>query len=346
MKLLIIGGTKFLGRHLIDAGAARGHEVTLFNRGTQYSEDALFGIEQIHGDRHKDLEKLAGRAFDAVIDTCGYLPQSVAASAEVLRDAVDQYIFVSSISAYANFREVNADETAPPLAELTGEERERFAQIDPQGELTGPVLGEMYGALKVLCERAAEEAMPGRTLVVRPGLIVGEYDWTDRFTYWVMRAARGGEVLAPGSPDRFVQFIDARDLAAWIVKMAEAGENGIYNATGKPFDLTFGALLEEIKAVTESDARFTWASEEFLTAESVAPWSEMPLYLHESDVDWQGFLSANVDRAIAKGLEFRRLSETILETLNWRKGVKDDLKAGISAEREAELLEQWHARRQ
>jgi len=343
MKILIIGGTKFLGRHLINAALSRGHEVTLFNRGKVYSDDPLETVEQIRGDRNADLDRLGGRNWDACIDTCGYLPQSVQASAEFLRERVGQYIFISSISAYASFRETNADETAP-LAELTAEQRERLEKIDPQGELTGPVLGEMYGALKALCEQAAENAMPNRTLIVRSGLIVGEYDWTDRFTYWVMRAARGGKVLAPGNPQRFVQFIDASDLARWIIKMAEASQNGIYNANGKPFDLTFAALLEEIKAVTGSDAEFTWADEDFLKAENVQPWGDMPLYLYESDVEWQGFLSANVDKALASGLEFRPLSETIRATLNWRETIDDELKAGISAEREAELLEKWRAR--
>src|SRR5215204_420535 len=345
MKILIIGGTKFLGRHLIDAALTNNHEVTLFNRGRKYSEDALETVEQIHGDRHSDLELLAGRSFDVSIDTCGYLPQSVAASAGFLRDTVAQYIFISSIAAYACFRETNADETAAPLAELSEEQRERFEKIDPQGELNGPVLGDMYGALKVLCEQAAENTMPNRTLLVRPGLIVGEYDWTDRFTYWVMRVARGGEVLAPGTSDRFIQFIDARDLARWTIKMAEAGENGIFNATGKPFDLTFGSFLNEIKSAAGSNARFTWVTEDFLTRENVAPWSEMPLYMPESDADLQGFLAANVDRAIGKGLEFRPLKDTILDTLNWRRSVADELKAGISAEREAGLLEKWRALR-
>jgi 2'-hydroxyisoflavone reductase len=345
MKILIIGGTKFLGRHLIDAAVERGHEVTLFNRGKKYAEDPLENVEQIHGDRHADLDKLAGRSFDACIDTCGYLPQSVKAAAEFLRDAVNRYIFISSISAYADFSRVDADEIAP-LAELSDEQSERFEKIDPQADLTGPVLGDMYGALKVLCEQAAESAMPGRTLIVRPGLIVGEYDWTDRFSYWVMRTERGGEVLAPGDPERFVQFIDAHDLARWIVKMAEENQTGIFNANWKSLDLTFGALLEEIKSATGSDARFTWASEDFLRAENVAPWSEMPLYLYESDRDWQGFLAVNVDRALAKGLEFRPLRDTIRATLNWRKTINEELKAGISAERETELLEKWHARRQ
>lgn len=343
MKILIIGGTKFLGRHLIDAALQNGHEVTLFNRGKKYSDDKIETVEQIHGDRNTDLERLANRSWDVCIDTCGYLPQSVKASAEFLREKVNQYIFVSSISAYANFRQADFDETAP-LAELTVEQKEAFGKIDPQGELTGAVLGEMYGALKVLCEREAETAMPNRVLIVRPGMIVGEFDFTDRVTYWMMRVAQGGEVLAPGKPNRFVQIIDAHDLAAWIVKMAEAGETGIFNATGKPFDLTFGEFLETIKTVTKSDAEFTWVTEEFLEKENVAPWNEMPLYLHESDADSQGLLSANIDKALAKGLQFSDLSETISKTLNWRKTVTGELKAGISAEREAELLAKWHAR--
>ena len=338
MKILIIGGTKFLGRHLINAAQARGHEVTLFNRGTKYAGDAPEHVEQIHGNRNLDLEKLGGRTWDVCIDTCGYLPQSVQASAEFLRDSVGQYIFISSISAYAGFRDKDFDESAP-LAELTAEQREAFEKIDPKGELTALVLGELYGALKVWCEQAVEKAFPGRALVVRSGLIVGEYDWTDRFTYWVMRVGKGGAVFAPGSPERFVQFIDGRDLALWIIKAAEDGTNGIFNVTGKPFDLTFGGLLEEIRTVTASDAEFVWASEEFMKAENVKNWSDMPLYLDESDADSQGFLSANIDRALEKGLEFRPLRDTIRDTLNWRKSIESDLKAGISAEREMELLE-------
>ena len=344
MKILIIGGTKFLGRHLINAAQVRGHEVTLFNRGTKYTDERLENVEQIHGDRNTDLEKLSGRNWDVCIDTCGFLPQTVKISAEFLRDAVDQYIFISSISAYANFREKDFDESAP-LAELSAEQRERFEKIDPRGELSGPVLGEMYGALKVLCEQAVETAMPGRALVVRSGLIVGEYDWTDRFSYWVMRTARGGEVFAPGAPDRFVQFIDGQDLALWIIKAAEENINGIFNVTGKPFDLAFGKLLEEIKAVTASDAEFVWAGEDFLKAENVEAWSEMPLYLHESDADARGFLAANVDRALDNGLSFRPVRETILSTLTWRKSIDGELKAGIAAEREAKLLEKWHAQK-
>jgi 2'-hydroxyisoflavone reductase len=340
MKILIIGGTKFLGRHLIKAALEGGHEVTLFNRGRHSTED-FGGVEQLHGDRNTDLDRLSGRAWDAVIDTCGYLPQTVKASAEALKDAANQYVFISSISAYADFSRPDFDETAP-VAELNEEQTKRAAEIDPQGELTGPVLGEMYGALKVLCERAAETAMPGKVLQVRSGLIVGSFDPTDRFTYWVMRVARGGEVLAPGTPNRFVQLIDARDLSAWIIKMVERNEAGIYNVTGKPFELTMQAMLAEIKNVSGSSAGLTWVSEDFLTSETVAPWSEMPLYLPESSEEMKGFLSVNVDKALQAGLRFRPLRETVEDTLNWRKTKSDELKAGISSEKEKELLGKWH----
>jgi 2'-hydroxyisoflavone reductase len=340
MKILIIGGTKFLGRHLIKAAQAKNHEVTLFNRG-KFSDEKFADVEQIQGDRNFDLEKLANRTWDAVIDTCGYLSQTVKASAEFLKDSVGQYVFISSISAYADFSQPNFDENIS-LAKLTAEQQKKFADLDPKGDLTAYVLGEMYGALKVLCEEAAELAMPNQTLIIRSGLIVGEHDWTDRFTYWVMRVAKGGEVLAPASPNRFIQFIDGQDLAEWIVKSIENKVFGTFNATGKPLELTFGKFLEEIKATTESDAEFTWVSEEFLTAENVAPWSEMPLYLPESDEEWKGFLSANVDKAIARGLTFQPLHQIISKTLNWRRLINSELKAGISVEREKELLQKWH----
>lgn len=340
MKILIIGGTKFLGRHLITAAQAGGHEVTLFNRG-RHSTENFAGVEQIRGDRHGDLNRLDGRAWDAVIDTCGYLPQSVEMSAEALRDSVNQYVFISSISAYAHFRNPDFDESAP-VAELNEEQAKRVGEINPKGDLTGASLGEMYGALKVLCEREAEKAMPGRVLQVRSGLIVGSFDPTDRFTYWVMRVARGGEILTPGNPNRFVQLIDARDLSEWIVKMVEQNATGIYNVTGKPFELTMQATLEEIKNLIDSNARFTWATEEFLNRENVQPWGEMPLYMPESNEEFKGFLSVNVDKALQTGLEFRPLRETIRDTLVWRKTKSDELKAGIDAERESYLLRKWH----
>ena len=340
MKILIIGGTKFLGRHLVNAALQNGHEITLFNRGKFLQED-FANVEQVHGDRNGDLNKLENRCFDVVIDTCGYLPQTVAASAEALKKSVGQYVFVSSISAYQDFNRTNFDETAP-LAELNEHQEIKAARIDAKSDINAFVLEDMYGALKVLCEREVEKVFPGRSLIVRSGLIVGEFDSTDRFTYWAMRVAKGGKVLCPGNPNRFVQLIDGRDLAEWIIKMVEENAVGIFHATGKPFDLTMGKLLEEIKTVSGSDAEFVWVSEEFLKREAVKEWSEMPLYLAESSEEVQGFMAANIDKALAKGLRFHSLSDTIRKTIDWRKTKNDELKAGISAERESELLNLQH----
>jgi len=340
MKLLIIGGTKFVGRHLVTAALERGHEVTLFNRGTQASPFA--GVETISGDRNKDLDKLQGRRWDAVIDTCGYLPRAVKAAAETL--SVERYVFISSQSAYADVSVPGVDETAP-LRSLTREELERAYQIDTAGQ---PSYGELYGGLKALCEQAAETAMPNHVLIVRPGLIVGPYDYTDRFTYWVLRVARGGEVLAPGRPARPVQFIDARDLAEWIVSLTEGGATGTYNANRSPNSLTMQDVLDECRLISNSDAVFTWVSEAFLREEKVAAWSEMPLWLPEEEApQLQGFMFVNCDKALAAGLRIRPLGDTIRDTLTWAqdelRGVA--LKAGMDAEREQTLLRKLHESR-
>ncbi len=337
MKILIIGGTKFLGRHLLDAALRKNHEVALFNRGKKYADEEIPNVEQIHGDRNFDLEKLNGRNFDAVIDTCGYLPQTVKTSAEFFKDKAGQYVFISSGSVYAYGMKADYDETAE-TAKLSENEREKFENFDPAQELNGLVLGESYGALKKLCEEAAERAMPKRVLNVRAGMIVGAFDWTDRFSYWVMRISKGGEILAPGSAENFVQLVDAKDLSEWIIKAVEENVCGIYNVTSKSLDLTFGKILDEIKAATEAQAEFIWASEKFLTENKIAPWSEMPFYLPESDENTKTFLTMNVDKALEKGLKFRPLKETILAVLNWRKTQDFEMKAGISAEREKELI--------
>ncbi len=336
MKILIIGGTKFFGRHLIDSALQNKHEITLFNRGKNYADEELPNVEQIHGDRNFDLEKLNDRNFDAVIDTCGYLPQTVRKSAKVFADKVGNYVFISSGSVYAYGMKADYDETGE-TAKLSEKERERFENFDSAQELNGLVLGESYGALKVLCEEEAEKAMPNRILSVRAGMIVGAFDWTDRFNYWVMRISKGGEILAPGSAENFVQLIDARDLSDWIINAIEENESGIFNVTSKSLDLTFGKMLDEMKLATKSDAKFIWADEKFLTENKVAPWSEMPFYLPESDEETKNFLTMNVDKALEKGLKFRPLSDTILETFNWRKSQDFEMKAGISAERETEL---------
>lgn len=340
MKILIIGGTKFLGRHLIDAALKNNHEVTLFNRGRKYADEKIPDVEQIHGDRNSDLEKLDGKNWSAVIDTCGYLPQTVRKSAEFLSDKVNQYVFISSASVYSETSEPNYDETTA-TAKLSREQKKAVGKIDPKGELTGATLGENYGALKALCEEAAEDAMPNRVLNVRAGMIVGAFDPTDRFTYWVMRVAKGGEILAPGTSENHIQLIDARDLSEWIIKMIEENESGIFNITGKPFELNFGKMLDAMKTALRSNAKFTWVDENFLNENEVAPWSEMPFYLPESDENARNFLTMNINRALAKGLTFRPLSDTILETLNWRKAQDFEMRAGISAEREKELLDKW-----
>ena len=236
MKLLVLGGTRFVGRHLVTAALVRGHEVTLFNRGRHRAtipSDPLSNVETIHGDRDHNLHSLQGRRWDAVVDTSGYLPRTVRASAEVLSQLVDSYVFISSQSVYADVSVVGVDESAP-LSTLTSEQLEQANAIDSSGETSAVTYGKMYGGLKALCEQAVEQTFPGRALIIRPGLIVGPDDYTDRFTYWAERVARGGEVLAPGRPDRYVQFIDVRDLAAWTVSVIERNETGVYNATGLP----------------------------------------------------------------------------------------------------------------
>lgn len=325
MKLLILGGTVFLGRHLVEAALARRHIVTIFNRG-KANPDLFPEVEKLRGARDGDLTALQGRRWDAVIDTSGYVPRVVRASAELLANAADHYTFISSISAYADFSKPDFDESTP-VGTLSDENVEE-------------VNGDTYGPLKALCEQAVEQAMPGRTLVIRPGLIVGPYDPTDRFTYWPHRVAQGGEVLAPGRPERQIQIIDARDLADWTLRMVEAGHTGVYHATGPDDALTMGRLLETCKAIGKSDARFAWVSESCLLEAGVTPWMELPLWIPESDASTTGFLRANVSKAISAGLTFRPLTETVQDTLAWdtARPADREWRAGLKPERERQLL--------
>lgn len=334
MKLLIIGGTRFLGRHLVTAALARGHQVTLFNRGN-YSIPAE--VETIEGDRHTELHKLKGREWDAVVDTSGHLPRAVRSAAEALADSVNRYVFVSSQNAYANVSVPGIAEDYP-LGTLTEEQLNQANAIDTTGQ---PSYGSLYGGLKALCEQAAEEVMPNRVLVLRPGLIVGPYDYSDRFTYWVVRVAAGGEVLAPGRPERFIQFIDARDLAQWTIEMIERNAAGAYNTHGQPSTLTMQGLLDECKNVSQSDAQFVWASEEFLLEQQVAAWSEMPLWLPENAAPHlKGFMFISPRKAIADGLTFRSVSATIKDTFVWNQThhTNEPLKAGLNSDKERELI--------
>ena len=335
MKLLILGGTKFLGRHIVDAALAKGHEVTLFNRGNT-NPDLYPDLESLRGDRDSGLAPLKGRRWDVVIDPSGYAPRIVRDSAELLADVVEHYTFISSISVYSDFSEPGIDENSP-VATL-------------EDETVEEVTGDTYGALKALCEQAAEAIMPGRVLNVRAGLIVGPHDPTNRFTYWPVRVSKGGDVLAPDSPDYPIQFIDGRDLAAWVLRMAEGRKGGIYNVTGPDTTMTMGKLLETCKAVSGSDASFVWMDEDFLLEKEVSPWSELPLWLPQG---WGGMHATDVGKAVADGLTYRPVDETVRATLDWQATHMGELPktdgmslppAGLDAEKEARILASWRAR--
>jgi 2'-hydroxyisoflavone reductase len=325
VRILIIGGTRFVGRHLVEAALARNHEVTLFNRGK--SNPALFPqVEKIIGDREKDVEKLNGHFWEAVIDTSGYLPRIVRLSAEILKDNLPLYVFISTISVYKDFKQVGIDESYP-VGEI-------------QNEAVEEVTGETYGPLKALCEQAVHEVYGGDgTLIIRPGLVVGPYDPTDRFTYWPVRVARGGEVLAPEKPEAPIQFIDARDLAAFVIQLIEEHAFGVYNATGPDYELTLGKLLEIGKQVSGSDAKFKWASVDFLKQNNVQPWSDLPVWI-PADEEGLGAARVDVSKAIQAGLKFRPLEETVRDTLEWAQTIPADHEwgAGLRPEREQELL--------
>lgn len=328
MRILVFGGTNFLGRHTVAAALERGHEVTLFHRG-QTNPGLFPEAEEILGDREHDLSLLAGRDWDAVIDVPGYLPRIVRASAQALVGHAKQYVFISTISVYDSMPVPGMDETAPV------------------GVLPEPSedVQKYYGPLKALCEREVESAFPGATTIIRPGLIVGPFDPTDRFSYWPLRVAEGGEVLAPGDPERQVQVIDARDLANWTLECVERGTTGTFNATGPATRLSMREMLEACREGTNSDATFTWVDEAFLETEGVGPWMELPLWLPESSEDTRGMLAVSIDRALAAGLTFRPLSETARDTLAWhRTNGSPALKAGLARERERELLEKWRGR--
>jgi 2'-hydroxyisoflavone reductase len=327
MRLLILGGTLFVGRHLAEQALERGHSVSLFHRGR--TNAGLFPeAEHLIGDRDGDLAALRAGSWDAAIDTSGYVPRVVAASSAALADRVEHLTFVSSISVYAT-RAAGTDESAA-VGVLE----------DPSTE---EVTGDSYGPLKALCETAAETAMPGRVLNVRPCIIVGPHDPTERFTWWVRRMARGGDVLAPGSSSAPVQVIDVRDLAAWMLDMAEARTTGVFNTADS---LDMSAMLEACRAAAGGDARLVWVDDETLMAAGVEPFVDLPFWI--PDGEDQGFMQTDARRAVAAGLRFRPLEATARDTLAWAREVPDGRPAesdsplppapGIAPEREAELL--------
>lgn len=330
LHLLILGGAQFVGRHLTQTALAQGHTVTLFNRGK--TNPHLFpDVERLIGDRVAgDLAALHGRTWDAVIDTCGYVPRVVRQAAGLLADQVDHYTFISSLSVYRDATTPHQDETAP-LATLAD-------------ETTEEINGETYGGLKALCERAAADTLPGRSLIIRPGLIVGPHDPTDRFTYWPARLGRGGPFLAPGDPAAPVQFIDVRDLVEWTLHLVEHSITGVFNATGPADRLTFGDFLTSCQKVTGGDATPVWVDEAFLLEQNVAPYTELPLWVPAA---YAGFNTCRFQRALHAGLTHRPLTVTIQDTLAWQTARPADhtWRAGLTTARESELLGHWRAHR-
>ncbi len=344
-KILILGGTGFIGPHIVDAARARGHTVTLFNRGKTHPK--LFPeVEKLQGDRDGKLDALAGRTWDAVVDTSGYVPRIVKQSVDLLAPNVDHYLFISTISVYKDNDKVGADETSPvaPLEDPTSED-----------------VGKHYGALKAVCEQTCETGMPGKVAVIRPGLIVGPLDPTGRFTHWPVRMAEGGEVLAPGDGTTPTQVIDGRDLAAWIITMIETKTAGVFNALGPSnhptVQLTMKQMLDACNQAAGNKATVTWVPAEFLDKQEVGPWSEMPAWI-PPEGEYAGFGTRSCKRAIDAGLTFRPIVDTAKDTLAWlaspdlemwlsdlpepkRKAVRG---SGIARDKETKVLAAWKAK--
>jgi 2'-hydroxyisoflavone reductase len=330
LKILILGGTGFIGPHQVEYARKRGHSLTLFNRGKTHP--GLFpGVETLEGDRDGKLDALKGRQWDAVIDNSGYVPRHVRDSAALLKEHVGRYLFVSTLSVFADFSQKGLDENGA-LAELK----------EPGSEDSR----KYYGPLKALCEKEVMTAFGARGTVVRPGLIVGPGDTTDRFTYWPVRIDQGGEILSPGNPTDPVLIIDARDLCAWCVQAVEQDIGGIYNAVGPSSQLSIAEMLYGIRSVTTTETTFTWVPAEFLEAQGVRPWADMPAWFPPKGA-MAGFGYFNRDKAIAKGLTFRPLADTAKDTLDWFKSLPAERRAklltGIAPDKEQAVLAAWHA---
>jgi 2'-hydroxyisoflavone reductase len=339
LRILILGGTGFTGPHQVRYALARGHHVTLFNRG-RHPHEWPGQVVELTGDRNTgDLASLASGEWDVCIDNPTTLPFWVRDAGRVLRDRVRQYVFISTVSVYAA-NDKPADESA---AVATYKGADPMAETAESFRARG---GELYGALKAVSEQEARRQFGARTTVIRPGLIAGPGDETDRFTYWPVRLARGGEVLAPGDGNDPVQFIDARDLAEWTIRVAEQGTTGTFNATGPARPLTMRVMLEGIAAAVRSDAKLTWVDTAFLEAQDVSPWTDLPVWV-PGEGEGAGFARRDIGRALAAGLTFRPLATTASDTLAWFRTLpaqrQEKLRAGLAAEREAALLAAWKA---
>jgi 2'-hydroxyisoflavone reductase len=340
LRILFLGGTGFTGPHQVRYALSRGHKVTVFNRGKTHPGELPKEAEQLIGDRNGQLDALKGRTWDVAIDIPTSIPVWVRDAAQILKGNVDRYVFISTISVYSDNSKPGMDETGP-LAKYEGAD----AMKETQATLKASNY-RLYGPLKALSEAEAEKWFPGKTLIIRPGLIVGPGDESDRFTYWPVRLARGGEILAPGNPTDPVQFIDARDLAEWTIRMAEQGTTGIFNATGPKSTLTMAQMLDGIMKVTKAGAQLTWVDADFLAAQKVSAWSDMPVWVPPRG-DEVGFSRISIKKALDKGLTFRSVPDTAQATLDWfRKQPAErqaTLRAGIKPEREVEVLAAWHA---
>lgn len=322
MKLLVIGGTRFVGRHIVEFALSRGHEVTLFNRGKSGAE--LFNVETIVGDRDGETDQLSGRKWDAVIDTCGYVPRVVEQSAHQLSDQVDLYCFISTISVYEEGQSASMDENAA---------MKRFETVPTTEEITG----ESYGPFKTMCEESVISIMGGdKSLIIRPGLIVGPNDTTDRFTYWVDRYSRRGPVLVPDRPQQPIQFVDVRDLAEFTVRMVEEKSTGVFNVTGPAHDTVMGEVFGVLKQNCGGLPEEVLVSNDFLTENEVKEWRDLPFITPIGE----DIPVVDISKAISCGLTIRPMAQTVIDTAEWHRnrGENVELKAGMSREREAELL--------
>ncbi len=333
LSILILGGTGFTGPHQVRYALSRGHKVTLFNRGRRPKEWPA-AVEELTGDRDtNDYASLKGRKFDVCIDNPTTVPHWVRDAAAVLKGNVNQYIFISTISVYASDDKIGEDE---------GGARAKYEGTDAMAETTAALRANMrlYGPLKARSEDESNKQFPGIATVIRPGLIVGPGDDTDRFTYWPVRLARGGKVLVPPSSDP-VKFVDARDLAEWTIRMAEARTFGTFNALGPRDTLTMGSMLKTINQVAGNHAQLIEASAKFLDDNKVAPWSDLPVWI-PSESENAGMHRRSNAKAIEAGLTFRSVAITAADTLQWWNGLdakrKETLRSGLKAEREAELL--------
>ncbi len=322
MRLLVIGGTVFLGRHIVMLAAAANHQVTTLNRGTHELEEQAH-IEKLRADRNSDLSILSGRTFDAVIDTCAFHPETVGYSLNVLRGFIGTYIFISTVSVYGDFSAIAISEDHP----IT---------------YTNPGEPGSYGSLKADCERVVTELMPERSLIIRPGLLAGPYDPTDRFTYWPARFARGGKIAVPDRFDRLVQFIDVRDLAAWVLRLAEAQARGVYIATGPEGRLSMGDFLDACEQAVGNNCQVVRVEEAILEKLEVKPWTELPLWIPVAKQNLAGAMRLDRSKAVAAGLTYRPIKATITDTLKWDQTRDPSLPrlAGLSPDREAKLLRQ------